>query len=248
MINETVEKLFSMRLRTMASAFRAQLAHPNLEGLSFEERFGMLVDQEWIARENKKLSRRIKGARLKHMATIEDIDFRYPRELEKTIVLSLATCQWIRSHHNVIITGGTGLGKTYLGEAFGNKACREGFTAVCYRQNELFEALTQARALGTLSRVRDNFRKTDLLVIDDFVISPLSESERRDMLDIMEDRHGIRSTLLTSQYPIGLWHGRVGDPTMADAILDRIVHNAHKIALKGDSMRKILFDITENEL
>jgi len=247
MINETIEKLYGMRLRTMAVAFKEQLDHPNMNDLSFEDRLKMMVDREWTARENKKLHRRIKVARLKQRATIEDIDYRYPRDLDKSVVLSLASCHWIRAHHNVIITGGTGIGKSYLGEAFADKACREGFTAIRYRQGELFEALKVANGLGTLSKFRQNLAKTDLLVVDDFVLLPLSEDERRDFLDIMEDRHGLRSTIFTSQYPIATWHARIGDPTMADAILDRIVHNSHKITLKGESMRKLLFDMTDTE-
>jgi DNA replication protein DnaC len=164
-------------------------------------------------------------------------------------VLSLATCHWIwiKAHHNVIITGGTGIGKSYLGEAFADKACREGFTAIRYGQGELFEALNVANGIGALSKFRQKLAKTDLLVVDDLVLVPLSEDQRRDFLDIMEDLHGIRSTLFTSQYPITTWHAHIGDPTIADAILDRIVHNAHKINLQGDSMRKLLLNITDTE-
>lgn len=159
MINETIEKLYEMRLRTMASVFKEQLDHPNMNDLNFEERFAMIVDREWTARETKKLNRRLKGARLKQKATIEDIDFRYPRELEKSVVLSLSNCHWIRAHQNVIITGGTGIGKTYLGEAFADKACREGFTAIRYRQGELFEELTTARGTVAIANSEASWRK-----------------------------------------------------------------------------------------
>jgi DNA replication protein DnaC len=237
-LHQTIEKLSQMKLHAMATAFQEQLEKPSLSSLSFEDRFAMIVDQEWTSRENRKLTRRLKSARLRTHATVEDIDYQHPRGLDKSVIRSLASCQWIRSHQNVVVTGPTGIGKTYLAEAFSNKACREGLTSVYYRSTRLFGELQIARGDGSYYKVLSRLAKFDLLAIDDWAVDPLTEQERRDFLEVMEDRHGLKSTFITSQYPISKWHDRIGEPTTADAILDRIVHNAHKISLKGDSMRK----------
>jgi DNA replication protein DnaC len=247
MLHQTIEKLSQMKLHTMATALQEQLEKPALSGLSFEDRFAMIVDREWTSREDRKLTRRLKAARLKTQATVEDIDYQHPRGLDKSVIRSLASCQWIRSHHNVIITGPTGIGKTYLAEAFPNKACREGFTAVYYRSTRLFGELQIARGDGSYFKLLAKLAKVDLLSIDDWAMDPLTEQERKDFLELMEDRHGLKSTLITSQYPVSKWHDRIGEPTTADAILDRIVHNAHKITLKGESMRKTKADLTQSE-
>lgn len=247
MVHQTIEKLSQMKLHTMATALQEQLDKPSLSSLSFEDRFAMIVDREWTAREDRKLTKRLKAARLKTQATIEDIDYQYPRGLDKSVIISLASCQWIRSHQNVIITGPTGIGKTYLAEAFANKACREGFTAVHYRSTRLFGELEIARGDGSYFKLLSKLAKIDLLAVDDWAVDPLSEQERRHFLELMEDRHGLKSTFITSQYPISKWHDRIGEPTMADAILDRIVHNAHKIPLKGESMRKTKANLTKAE-
>jgi DNA replication protein DnaC len=204
----------------------------------------MLVDQEWTFRENRKLQRRLKSARLRQQASIEDIDFRHPRKLDKSVVLSLADCRWITQHQNIIITGPTGIGKSYIAEAFANKACREGYTAVCYRSPRLFKELELARGDGSYMKVLKRLAKTDVLVVDDWGLSALTEPERRDFLEIMEDRHGLRSTIMTSH---SKWFDLIGESTMADAILDRIVHNAHKIPLKGESLRKKHSKLTKRE-
>lgn len=247
MVHQSMEKLHQMRLNTMAAAFREQLGSPTTGELSFEERFAMIVDQEWTFRENRKLERRLKAARLRRQASLEDIDFRHPRGLDKTATLSLAGCQWIKHHQNIIITGPTGIGKSYMAEAFANKACREGYTAICYRAPRLFKELELARGDGSYMKALRKLAKTDVLVVDDWGLAKLTEPERRDFLEIMEDRHGVRSTIMTSQYPVSKWFDLIGESTMADAILDRIVHNAHKITLKGESMRKRRSKLTKGE-
>jgi DNA replication protein DnaC len=247
MLHHTVDKLSQMKMHTMALAFREQLEQPSLGSLSFEDRFAMIVDREWTSRENRKLTGRLKAARLKTQATVEDVDYQHPRGMDKSVIRSLASCQWIRSHQNVIITGPTGIGKTYLAEAFANKACREGFTAVHYRSTRLFGELQIARGDGSYFKLLSKLAKVDLLAVDDWAADPLNEQERRDFMEVMEDRHGLKSTLITSQYPVAKWHERIGEPTTADAILDRIVHNAHKITLKGESMRKTKTTLTQRE-
>lgn len=229
----------------MADAIRQQLEQPSVQELSFEERIAMIVDREWLFRENRKLTRRLKAARLKQQAAVEDIDFRQPRGLDKSVMLTLSNCQWIRNQQNVIITGPTGIGKSYLAEALAQKACREGFTALYCRSPLLFRDLAIARGDGSYSKLLSRLAKTDLLVVDDWGLSSLTDAERRDFLEVMEDRHGIRSTVITSQYPVAKWHELIGEPTLADAILDRIVHNAHKIVLKGESMRKTRSKLTQ---
>ncbi len=245
MINQSLEKLSQMRLHTMADAIRQQLEQPSVQELSFEERLAMIVDREWLFRENRKLARRLKAARLKQQAAVEDIDFRQPRGLDKSVMLTLSNCQWIRNHQNVIITGPTGIGKSYLAEALAQKACREGFTALYYRSSRIFRDLAIARGDGNYTKLLLRLAKTELLVVDDWGLSSLTDAERRDFLEVMEDRHGVRSTVITSQYPVAKWHELIGEPTLADAILDRIVHNAHKIVLKGDSMRKTRSKLTQ---
>ena len=247
MINQTTEMLYQMRLDTMAIAFKDQLEQPSLGNLSFEERFAMIVDREWTSRENRKLTRRLKAARLRLKATVEDIDYRHPRGLDKSVMRSLITCQWIKAHQNVIMTGPTGIGKTYLSEALADKTCREGFTAINYRASLLMKELEIARGDGSYLKLLNRISKIDLLVIDDWVMDPLTDNERRDFLEIMEGRHGFKSTVITSQYPVTKWHERIGEPTTADAILDRIVHNAHRLTLKGESMRKTKANLTQIE-
>jgi DNA replication protein DnaC len=247
MVHQTVEKLYHMRLDTMAAAFNEQLEHPSTGSLSFEDRFAMIVDREWISRENRKLTKRLKAARLRLKATVEDIDYRHPRGLDKSVMRSLITGQWIKSHQNVIITGPTGIGKSYISEALADKACRDGFTAVRYRATRLMRELEIARGDGSYINLLNRMAKIDLLVLDDWMMEPLTDTERRDFLEIMEDRHDLKSTVITSQYPVTKWHERIGEPTTADAILDRIVHNAHRIPLKGESMRKTRSSLTPSE-
>lgn len=196
------------------------------------------MNRESAERDTNRLRLRLKQAKLRLTATVEDVDFRHPRGLDKSLVLALAGCRWIREHHNVIITGPTGVGKSYLACALAHKACREGFRALYLRAPRLFDDLALAKADGRYRRVLAAYARIDLLVIDDWGLASLTEEQRRDVLEILEDRHDLRSTLVASQLPIEKWHKVIGDPTLGDAILDRLVHNAHKLTLKGDSLRK----------
>jgi len=239
MLNQqTLDQLYLMKLIGMAEGFKEQIEQSTFGELSFEERFGILVERQWNWKENKRLKRLLKEARLKLQASIEDIDYRTPRGLEKSVILSLASCNWIRNHQNLLISGPTGVGKTFLGCAFAQKACREGFRTLYLRSPQLFYQVALARADGSYATLMKRLAKTHLIVIDDLGLAPLGATERRDLLEVIEDRHGSGSTLVTSQLPIENWHDHIGDPTIADAILDRLIHNAHRIQLKGDSMRK----------
>jgi DNA replication protein DnaC len=239
MLNEqTFDKLYLMKLIGMAEGFKEQLEQPSFRELSFEERFGMVVERQWAWKENKRLNRLLKDAKLKLQASVEDIDYRTPRGMEKSVILSLASCNWIRNHQNLLISGPTGVGKTFLACAFAQKACREGFRSLYLRSPQFFYQVALARADGSYGTLMKRLSKTHLLVIDDLGLAPLTDPERRDLLEVIEDRHGSGSTLITSQLPIENWHDHIGDPTIADAILDRLIHNAHRIQLKGDSMRK----------
>jgi DNA replication protein DnaC len=241
----TLEKLHSLKLNGMAKALEEQIQMEDLKELSFEERLGLLVDREVTERRNRKLRTLLKKAKLRLNASIEDIDYRHPRGLDKSLTLSLASCQWVEEHNNILITGPTGVGKSYLACALAQKACREGYRTLYFRLTRLLQELTMARGDGRYGKMLVNLAKNDLLVIDDWGLAPLDDNGRRDILEILEDRHNIRSTLVTSQIPIQNWHEIIGDPTLADAILDRLVHNAYKITLKGESMRKKLKSLTQ---
>jgi DNA replication protein DnaC len=235
----TVEKLRTLRLDTMAQGYLEQKQKSDLNELGFDERFGLLVDAEYLSRENKRLSRRLREAKLRlGQACLEDVDYPPKRELDKATVRQLTTCRWVEEHHNVLITGLTGTGKSYLACALANQACRKGYRALYCRASRLFDELVLARATGTHVRVLAKLARMDVLVIDDWGLRALTEPERLDLLEILEDRHGARSTILTSQLPPEKWHDRLGDPTLADAILDRLVHGAYRVALKGPSRRK----------
>jgi len=240
LLQPTFDKLNQMKLFGMARALEEQLTQPDFTGLSFEERLGLLVDREIDYRENKRLARLLKEAKLKQQACVEDVNFRHPRNLDRSAFLSLADCRWIRQHHNLIITGPTGVGKSFLACALANKACRLGFTVRYWRTSRLLQAVATARADGSYAALIRKLEKTQLLLLDDLGISPLQVEEARDLLDILEDRNQTRSTLITSQMPIRDWHGILADPTLADAILDRLVHNAYKLELRGPSMRKLM--------
>jgi DNA replication protein DnaC len=224
----------------MVQALEAQLAMPEALDLPFEDRLGLLADAEIIARENRRLHTRLKEAKLRQSACIEDVDLKAPRDLDRTLWNSLITSQWLQRHQNVSITGPTGAGKSFLACALAHKGCRDGYSVIYTRMSRLFHDLGVARATGMYSKFLATLAKKDLLVIDDFMLAPLTDEQRRDLLEIMEDRYERRSTLIASQLPIAHWHEMIGDPTIADAILDRFVHNAHKIILRlnGDSMRK----------
>ena len=240
MLNEqTMEKLYALRLPAMAEAFREQLESPNsCDSLSFQERFGLLVDRQWTWKEDNRMQRLLKNAKLKINACVEDIDYKTPRGIDKTVMLNLSSCHWLRKHQNVIIIGPTGIGKTFLTCALANKACRENIKAFYTRIPRLLQELAMAQADGTYPQMMTKLAKTCLLVLDDFGLAPMTDSERRNLLEVVEDRYNMGSIIIVSQLPVNHWHEIIGDPTIADAILDRLVHNAHKITLKGKSMRK----------
>lgn len=228
-----------MRLDALADAWLAQQRQPDVVKLGFDERFAMLVDAEWLHRENKRLARALKEAKLKiGQACIEDIDCSAKRELDRAVVRQLATCRWVAEHQNVVIAGATGTGKTYIACALAQQACRKGHRALYRRASRLTDELTLARADGSYARVLARLARVDVLIIDDWGHAPLRDQERRDLLEVLDDRYGVRSTVMTSQLDPKLWHDHIGDPTNADAICDRILHNAHKIRLKGPSRRK----------
>jgi DNA replication protein DnaC len=248
MLNEqTFEKLYALQLTGMAEALKDQMGRVDLDGLAFEERFSMLVDAQHLFRENKRMKRLLENAKLKLAASMEDIDYRSPRGLDKSVMLSLANCDWVRKHRNVIIVGPTGAGKTFIACALTHRACREGMTAFYLRTPKLYYTLAMARADGSYARVLARLARTSVLILDDLGMAALTDSERRDLLEVIEDRHGSASTIITSQLPVEHWHEVIGDPTIADALLDRLVHNAHKINLKGESMRKRKAALTQKE-
>jgi DNA replication protein DnaC len=222
----------------MYQALIEQRQVPDMVALTFEERLGLLVDRELTERENRRLTTRLRQAKLRQTACIEDIDYRHPRRLDKSFMARLATCQWVRERHNVFITGPTGIGKTWLGCALGQQACRDGLTALYLRLPRFLQELPIAKGDGRYGKLRTTLAKTDVLILDDWGLAPFSDENRRDLLEIVEDRHDRRATIITSQLPVEHWHDALGDPTLADAILDRLVHNAYKIALHGESMRK----------
>jgi DNA replication protein DnaC len=234
----TLDKLQALKLTGMTAALSDQLQMPDIEELSFDERLGLLVDRELTARDNRRLTSRLRRARLKHQAALEDIDYRHPRGLDKSLIQALAACRWVQEHLNILITGPTGVGKTWLACALAQKACREGHTALYLRLPRLLQELAIAKGDGRYPKLLTTLAKTEVLILDDWGLVPLTAEQRRDLLEILEDRHGVRSTLATSQLPLDKWHDLIGDPTLADAILDRLVHNAYKITLKGASMRK----------
>ena len=234
----TLDKLHTLRLAGMAKAFQEQLDMPDIDALSTAERIGLMADRELTERDNRRLATRLRKAKLRHQGAVEDIDYRHPRGLEKSLMKKLTTSQWVCEHLNVLICGPTGIGKSWLGCALAHKACRDGFTALYARLPRFFRELTLARGDGRYHKLMTTMAKTDLLVLDDFGAGTLNDEHRHDLLEILEDRYGLRSTLVTSQYPLDHWHEVIADPTLADAILDRLVHNAYKLELKGESMRK----------
>ena len=243
----TRDKLHALNLTGMAAALADQSATPDITDLSFEERLGLLVDREMTERDNRRMSSRLRRAKLRHAAILEDIDYRNSRGLDKGLIQSLASCQWVKEHLNALITGPTGVGKTWLACALAHKACREGYTAQYVRLTRLLRELTIAKGDGQYSKLLTSLAKVDVLILDDWGLMKLSAENRRDLLEVLEDRHGRRSTIATSQLPIEEWHGIIGDATLADAILDRLVHNAYKINLRGESMRKQQAKLTGTE-
>lgn len=234
----TLDKLQTLRLSGMLKALNEQQQMPEIDSLGFEERLGLLIDREVTERENRRLGSRLKKAKLRHCCCVEDLDFKTSRGLDKSLILSLAACTWIARGINVLISGATGVGKSYLACALAHKACLEGYSAIYMRLPRLFEELRLAKADGRYGKLMLDYAKTNLLVLDDWGLTPMTDTQRQDLLELLEDRYGRKSTIVTSQLPVTSWHEAIGDPTLADAILDRLVHNAHKIELKGESMRK----------
>lgn len=234
----TLDKLQALRLTGMARGLEEQLQRSDLEELSFAERLGLLVDREMTERDNRRLKDRLAKARLRQTAAVEDVDLRAPRGLDRALFLSLCSCQWISQHLNVLITGATGAGKSFLACALAHKACREGFTAVYHRLPRLLPELALAKADGRHGKMLASLARIDVLVLDDWCLHPLTDIHRRDLLEILEDRYDRRSTVVTSQLPVASWHEALGDATLADAVLDRLVHNAYELKLKGESRRK----------
>jgi len=236
---QTLEKMNGMKLSAMAGAFEQQLGSGEHAKLSFEERLGLLVDCEWTAREQRKLIRRLRAAKPRYRsAVLEDVDFKHPRGLNRQQVLSLGSCSWIQDRHNLLITGPTGIGKSFLACAFVERACRRGFTARYVRMPRLLHEVAVGRGDGSYTRLLARLAKLDLLAIDDWLLAPLRDAERRDLIEVVEDRAEGASTLIASQLPVKDWHGVIGDPNQADAICDRLLHNAHRIELKGPTMRR----------
>lgn len=238
LIQPTIDNLKMLKLFGMVQALETQLANTNATALPFEDRLGMIVDCEVTTRDNTKLQRLIRAAKLGQQAMVEDVEAGQARGVDKSLLLSLSTGDWLKQHHNVIIIGKTGVGKSYLACALAQKACRLGYNVLYQRASRLFEELRIARADGSYVKFLSNLAKRELLVLDDFGLEGLTADQRRDLLEVIEDRYQSSSTLITSQVPVDHWHELIGDPTIADAILDRVVHNAHKLSLKGESRRK----------
>lgn len=235
----THDTLTQLRLYGMARALAEQALLPDIESLTFEERLGLLVDRERIERQNRQTTSRLRRARLKQAAVVEDIDYRHPRGLDKALFRRLLTGEWFERHQNILICGPTGVGKTYLACALANGACRQNKTALYQRLPRLFEELAVARGDGRYPKLMASLAKVDVLILDDWGLAMLDDERRRDLLEILDERYQTRSTVITSQLPVATWHDALGDPTLADAILDRLVHHAHQLNLAGDSLRKL---------
>jgi DNA replication protein DnaC len=236
--NTTIEGLRTLRLDAMANGVLEQRELPDYGGLSFEDRLGLLVDRELTARGDRRLARVLRAAKLRIPAVVEDLDFARPRGLVRREILSLAEAHWVTNHQSVVIVGPTGVGKTYLACALAHSAIRRGHTALYLRAPRMFDELAIARADGRLSRLMASWARVDVLVVDDFLIRALGPDHAADLLEVVEDRGGLRSTIVTSQLPVANWHEAIGDATIADAVLDRLLEHAHRIELSGESMRR----------
>jgi DNA replication protein DnaC len=247
LVEQTMEKLVAMKLRGMADALRRWMEKPKEKQMTPLDLIGLLADAEWDEREQKRLTARLRNARFRQEASIEDIDYQHPRGLAKAVMLDLASCRWIAAHQNVVFTGLTGVGKSYLACALGHKACREGHTVVYRRTSRLLDELAQARADGSHFNLLRRLAKTEVLILDDFGLEVLNAAQRKDLLEVLEDRYGASSTIVTSQLEPKDWHSVIGDETIADAVCDRLVHNAHRVKLAGESIRKVKGDLTKGQ-
>ena len=240
LIEQTIEKLTGMRLLGMAKALRQWCDSPKNAHLAPEDLVGILADSEWVARENAKLTQRLRTAKFKEpSACVEDINYHYPRGLAKTTINELSSSRWVATHRNVVLTGPTGVGKSYMACALGNKACRDGYSVLFRRASRFYDELGQSRADGTLPLLLKRLSKVDVLIIDDFCSHSLNGQERRHLVEVLEDRYGVSSTIVTSQLDPAQWHSVIGDETVADGVCDRLVHNAYRIKLIGESVRKL---------
>lgn len=247
-MQQVQSQLHTLRLSGMAEALQQQREQPNTYAdLCFEERLALLVAAEATYRDNRRLVRLLRAAKLKLTATLADIDYAHPRGLKKNSMVSLATGDWLLTHQNLLITGPCGAGKSYIACALGHQACLQGYSVRYYRTNRLLDAMSVARTDGSYGRLLKQLANTELMILDDFGLAPLKQSQRNDLLEIMDDRYGHHSTLVASQLPVSEWHVAIGDATLADAILDRLMHNAYRIELKGESLRRKARDLTQNE-
>ncbi len=237
MLHPVLEQLKTLKLDGMLEALQGQYKLPDIGTLGFDERLGLLVAHEISLRESRRVKRRLNTAKLKTQACFEDISYKATRKLDKLLVVSLESCQWLRDHRNILITGATGTGKTYLAEAFAHKACLKGFTALSMRLPRFLEELVRAKAEGIYLKKLLALSKIDLLVIDDFGLCPFTDQNRRDFLEVLDDRYKKKSTIITSQLETKDWYSAIGDATLADAILDRVVHNSYRFELKGPTLR-----------
>ena len=245
--NQTMDKLYAMRLEGMAQALEEQRRQPGISQWEFEERQALLVERQWLWKENRALARRLHYAQFKIPASLEDIDYRHPRGLKRAQIEQLRTSQWVEKHHSCLITGPTGCGKTYLACALGHQACRDGHRVCYYYAPKLFRELQNAQADGSLMKLLKKLARSALLLIDDFGVAAVAGKQYRDLLEILDDRHGVGATLVTSQFPVNQWHEVINDATVADAILDRLVHNAYRLELKGESIRKTRAGLSSND-
>jgi DNA replication protein DnaC len=239
MREQTFEKLYNLKLHGLAQALEEQLKNPEAASLSFEDRLAMLVDAQWLWRENRATASRLRKARLKLPASMEDINYRHQRHLDRSLMRSLAACDWVKQHHNITISGASGLGKTYLCCALLEQACRKGYTAYYASAPKFFRRLAIGYADGSFDRILSTLAKVDVLAVDDWGLTPLNEMERRHFLEVMDDRAESRSTVLTSQFPVEKWHDLIGNPTLADAVMERILANSYRLALAGETIRPV---------